>query len=51
VVTKSKDLRTGRSLWQDRRAPQVPHRLLRRDLETDVLIVGAGIIGAMIADA
>jgi glycine/D-amino acid oxidase-like deaminating enzyme len=51
VVTKSKDLRTGRSIWQDRRAPQVPHGLLRRDLETDVLIVGAGITGAMIADA
>ena len=51
MVTNPRDLRTGRSIWQERRAPSVPHRPLRRDLETDVLIVGAGITGAMIADA
>ena len=51
MVTKSKDLRTGRSIWQDRRAPAVPHRPLSRDLETDVLVIGAGITGAMVADA
>ncbi len=51
VVTKSKDLRTGRSVWQQHRAPPVPHRPLTRDLETDVLVIGAGITGAMVADA
>jgi glycine/D-amino acid oxidase-like deaminating enzyme len=51
VLTNPRDLRTGRSIWQDRRAPPVPHQPLRRDLKTDVLIVGAGITGAMIADA
>jgi glycine/D-amino acid oxidase-like deaminating enzyme len=51
VVTKSKDLRTGRSVWQAGRASPVPRRPLTRDIETDVLIVGAGITGAMVADA
>ena len=51
VVTHAKDLRTGRSIWQGRRGPAVPCRPLKRDIETDVLVVGAGITGAMIADA
>ena len=33
------------------RAPRVPHRALTRDTSAEVLIVGAGITGAMIADA
>jgi len=44
-------LRTGRPIWLDRRAPSLPHSRLTRDIETDVLIIGAGITGAMIADA
>ena len=51
MVTKSKDLRTGRSVWEQRRAPPVPHQPLKRDIETDVLVIGAGITGAMVADA
>ena len=51
MVTKSKDLRTGRSVWEQQRAPSVPHRPLKRDIETDVLVIGAGITGAMVADA
>ena len=51
MVTKSRDLRTGRSVWQAGRASPVPHRRLTRDIETDVLVVGAGITGAMVADA
>lgn len=51
MVTQSKDLRTGRSVWEATRAPRVPHRRLNRDIETDVLVVGAGITGAMVADA
>lgn len=50
MVTKSKDLRTGCSIWQSTPLSLPPHRPLIRDAETDVLIVGAGITGAMIAD-
>ena len=51
MVTKAKDLRTGRPVWEQHRAPPVPHKPLKRDLETDVLVIGAGITGAMVADA
>jgi glycine/D-amino acid oxidase-like deaminating enzyme len=50
VVTKSRDLRTGRSIWESAPAPRVPHRTLDRNIEADVLIIGAGITGAMVAD-
>ena len=45
------DLRTGRPVWTAYRAPRVPVRSLRKDLKTDVLIVGMGISGAMMAEA
>ena len=51
METKSKDLRTGRTVWQAARAPGVPHRPLKNDIDTEVLIIGAGITGAMVADA
>ncbi len=51
MITKPKDLRTGRSVWEASRASPVPHRTLKRDIETDVLVIGAGITGAMVADA
>jgi hypothetical protein len=38
VLTKRKDLRTGRAVWEQGRAPSVPHKPLKRDLETDVLV-------------
>lgn len=50
MATKSKNLRTGRSYWESRSSPEVTHRELKENIETDVLIVGAGISGAMIAD-
>ena len=51
MVTISRNLRTGRSIWEWQRAPGVPHAPLKRDIEADVLVIGAGITGAMIADA
>ena len=51
MVTTHRDLRTGRPIWAGRRARLVPHARLAHDIETDVLIIGAGITGAMIADA
>jgi glycine/D-amino acid oxidase-like deaminating enzyme len=50
VVTRSKDLRTGHSIWHQTRARAVPHKRLTRDVEIDVLIIGAGITGTLIAD-
>jgi glycine/D-amino acid oxidase-like deaminating enzyme len=44
-------LRSGRSVWELKRAPAVPRGKLRHDLATDVLVVGAGLTGAMVADA
>ena len=51
MTTHKRKLRTDGTLWQHVRAPQVPHRALTRDTSAEVLIVGAGITGAMIADA
>jgi hypothetical protein len=49
VTTTSRDLRTGRSMWQ--RGAGVAHGPLKRDVAADVLVIGAGITGAMSADA
>jgi glycine/D-amino acid oxidase-like deaminating enzyme len=50
-LTRHRDLRTGTPYWQSRRTP-VPRLVpLARDIETDVLIVGAGISGALLAEA
>jgi glycine/D-amino acid oxidase-like deaminating enzyme len=50
LVTRSKDLRTGQTLWETLPAPRVRHRRLIRNIDTDVLVIGAGITGAMVAD-
>jgi len=51
MITRKRKLRTEGTLWQHIRAPAAPYRALTRDTSADVLIVGAGITGAMIADA
>ena len=45
------DLRGGVAVWSAYRAPRVPVAPLSRDLRTEVLVVGMGISGAMVADA
>ncbi len=49
-ATHTKDLRTGRSIWMSRPLPAIPYTRLMRDAQADVVIVGAGISGAMVAD-
>lgn len=51
MITKPKDLRSGHTVWESRRTPLPPVQSLTRDIRADVLIVGAGITGAMAADA
>lgn len=45
------DLRTGRPVWYAYRAPRVPVAKLARDVRAEVLVIGMGISGAMIAEA
>jgi glycine/D-amino acid oxidase-like deaminating enzyme len=51
VATSPKDLRSGRPVWDGRPAPAVPHASLSEDHKTDVLVIGAGITGAIVTDA
>jgi glycine/D-amino acid oxidase-like deaminating enzyme len=45
------DLRTGRPVWFAYRVPSVPTEKLTRDIKADVVIIGMGISGAMMAEA
>ncbi|CDX43946.1 conserved hypothetical protein [Mesorhizobium sp. ORS 3359] len=45
------DLRSGKPVWSAYRSPAVPAERLTRDAKTEVLIVGMGISGAMMAEA
>jgi hypothetical protein len=46
-ATHKRDLRSGHSIWQRRPLPGVPERRFVQDKRCDVLIVGAGISGAL----
>ncbi|UKK83114.1 FAD-binding oxidoreductase [Sphingopyxis sp. BSN-002] len=50
-ATHHRDLRTGQSIWSARRRPAIAARPLTRDIACDVLVVGAGVSGALIAEA
>ncbi|WP_256751479.1 FAD-binding oxidoreductase [Mesorhizobium sp. Mes31] len=50
-MSRKLDLRTGRPVWSAYRTPAVPTSALTRDAKADVLIVGMGISGAMMAEA
>lgn len=50
-VTIQRDLRTGRPLWLDRRLPNISVHPLKRKIRCDVLVVGAGISGSIIAES
>lgn len=49
-VTQHRDLRTGRPIWLRRRRLPLAIKGLARSLRCDVVIVGAGISGALIAE-
>lgn len=50
-ATQERDLRTGRPVWLEGRLPVIPAKTLTRTASCDVLVVGAGISGAIIAEA
>lgn len=50
MLTKTRDLRTGRSVWQGKRPPRFPRHEITGDTQADVVVIGAGISGAMQAD-
>ena len=49
-ATHKRDLHSGHSIWQRRPLSGVPERRLVQDTRCDVLIVGAGISGALAAE-
>lgn len=51
MVTTKRDLRTGRPVWPNAARLVPPIQALDGPVETDVLLIGAGISGAMIAEA
>ncbi|MBV9259830.1 MAG: FAD-binding oxidoreductase, partial [Pseudolabrys sp.] len=50
AATIHRDLRTGRTIWQDKPVPKISVKTAEGEIAADVLIVGAGMTGAIIAD-
>lgn len=50
MLTRTGDLRTGTPVWADRPARGSASSSLESDLKTDVLVVGAGVSGALIGE-
>lgn len=49
MLTVDENLRTGKTLWRSMRVPRIPTEKLTKDQKADVVIIGAGITGAMAA--
>jgi len=51
MLTQNRNLRTGKSAWQKRPRPAFETDTLDKDEHADVIVVGTGISGALVADA
>ena len=51
MITENRNLYSGTPVWQEGRQPEIPHRPLTKNISTDILIIGAGVSGAMMAEA
>ncbi len=49
-ATEKRDLRSGTTIWQAARRPSLRMAPLTGPIETDVIVVGAGISGALVAE-
>ncbi|MEO6079620.1 MAG: FAD-dependent oxidoreductase [Steroidobacteraceae bacterium] len=50
-LTRNRDLRDGKAIWAHYPAPAVRGTRLQRSVSADVVVIGAGISGAMIAQS
>ena len=50
-LTRHRDLRDGTAVWTSYAVPRITGRRLKRSARTEVVVVGAGISGAMIAQS
>ena len=50
MLTRPKDLHTGAPVWSAYAMPAIPVRALTADLSTDIVVIGAGVSGAMVAE-
>jgi glycine/D-amino acid oxidase-like deaminating enzyme len=50
-ATVDRDLHTGVPVWTGYPSPEIPTQRLAASLKTDVVVVGAGVTGAMVAEA
>lgn len=51
MMTQDRDLHTGTPIWADEPKPTIPYQHLTKNISTDILIIGAGVSGAMMAEA
>ncbi len=50
MLTEHRKLRTGASVWLEQPLPLIPVAPLTHDVRADVLVVGAGVTGALVAE-
>ena len=50
MLNEKRTLRTGLTYWQSRPFPRIPVAPLRSDRTTEVIVIGAGMTGAMAAE-
>lgn len=49
-ITREKDLWSGRPVWFSYRSPRIPSSPLCKNLRADIIVVGAGVSGATMAE-
>ncbi len=50
MLTKNRNLHTGKAVWESYTKPRIQPNELTADQKTDIIVIGAGISGAMVAE-